>query len=154
MNNLFNIFFIFYIISTNNLLSFSFTKKIYFKNLIFKNPTLNMCCDYYIIEQLKINYKNENTFSIIKLSKEGADFNKLHRYDEEEYFYNYKVLKFYDEQLISKKIPLIIFSNNIFIEECYEKDYIEKINKVIKIHNKKLEDISEISKIEFRIKNY
>ena len=161
MNNLVNIFFIFYIISTNNLLSFSFINKISninninkIKNNFFSISKLNMTCDYYILHHLKINYKNEKSFSIIELSREEGYFYKLHKYNEDEDYYDYKVLKFYDEQLIPKKDPEIIYSNGSFIKDSYDDNYNKKINEFNKKNNIKLEDISEISKVEFRIKNY
>jgi hypothetical protein len=114
-----------------------------------------MSCDYYILQQLKIHYKNDKSFSIIELSNEKGYFYKYNIYDEEEDkdYYNYNLIKYYDEQLISKKTPIIIYSNGKFKEDSYEKNYIEKINKIIKTNNKNMNDILEITKIETRIKN-
>ena len=123
-------------------------------NNIFSNSLkLIMNYDYNIIQQLKINYKNEKIFSIIELSNEYAYFYKSHLYDEEEDYYHYKMLQFYDKQLIPKKDPEIIYFNGSFVQDFYKNQYNEKINKIIQYNNKNLEDISEISKVEIRIRN-
>jgi hypothetical protein len=102
-----------------------------------------MGCDYYIRHYLYVYFENKKSNIPILLDTERCYF-----YDngEDDDDYNEKEI---EEQLTPCK-PILIYSNNDFINMNFKSEYKDIIQKQLDIIDKKWENISIIRFIETR----
>jgi len=107
---------------------------------------LNMGCDYYIDKSLYILDYNDKILSFIELEKNRGYY--WYDKDEDEPDYDFELYKKYI--LEPSFEPIIIYTNNSFINLSFEKKYEKLIDYELKICNKKWDDVNKVIKKEER----
>ena len=109
-----------------------------------------MGCDYYIIKQIQIHYKNDNTgFVPIEVSRDRGYFyySNLDE-DEEDYEYECRISK--EKQLTPEMNPILLYENGKFIKDTYNTKYIRMIEEANRIYRRNMTDVLYIYKDEVR----
>ena len=110
--------------------------------------TITMGCDYYIYKYLDITFEN-NRPGYIELSCDRGYFYEPCDIDEEEC--QEKLEQYYDEQLQSDFVPIVIYENNNFVNKYLENKYIKTIKNYCNDIRLEMKDIIKIVKNENKI---
>jgi len=107
-----------------------------------------MGCDYYICKSLEIHYFNSKYPSIIELKREKGYF--IETYDEDQEDYETVMNENRKNCMIPRMKPILIYTNNTFLNPTFEKKYKTIIEEHIVKYFQKWKNIKEIKKIEER----
>ena len=134
----------------NNCMLHAFRPIFINKNNDFSLRHINMDCDYYIYKILEIEEKNEIS-SIIQLSCKKGYYTCYNNFEEDKATYLENLKKHRESQLISKKLPILIYQNKQFLKDEFNK-YYNVINDFLYSNGEEWSDIVKITKKEVREK--
>lgn len=112
-----------------------------------------MGCDYYIVKEIEIDFKNSIFPLHIELERDSGYFN--FSLDEDDPDYDEKEKEYIKDILKPYMKPIILYDEDGFISKKYENKYKKLIEEELELYNKnhyskEWKDIRKITKREIR----